>query len=348
MSRKDSKGMFAAVLGKLDEDTKAEREIPRSSSPHLMKVAAGVRQMQERSELAERLLKEGAAVIEINPDDILPSSISDRFDSAYDNEAIAEIAQSMLERGQIVPGLVRPVAGRSDQYQIVYGRRRLAAAKQLGIKFKAAIRELSDEEAVIFQGEENTAREDLSFIEKCLFAHAQEQAGFKRDTICASLSTGKSHISEMIRIGSTIDHAVLHAIGKAPGIGRGRWDEFSKACQLEPREKSQQILLRAIQDADFSTLSSDDRFLKLLSLLPVLEKPQKAPVKGKKNLSPPRQWRAIDRTVSFSMRKTEKKAVISMEAENGPEFAEFIADQLDELYAVFCDQSAQTGRKDHD
>ena len=48
------------------------------------------------------------------------------------------------------------------------------------------------------------------------------------------------------------------------------------------------------------------------------------------------------------MRKTEKKAVISMEAENGPEFAEFIADQLDELYAVFCDQSAQTGRKDHD
>ncbi|MBB6262604.1 ParB family chromosome partitioning protein [Paenochrobactrum gallinarii] len=339
MSRKDSKGMFAAVLGKLDEDTKDEPQIPRSSSPHLMKVAAGVRQMQERSELAERLLKEGAAVIEIDPDDILPSSISDRFDSAYDDEAIAEIAQSILERGQIVPGLVRPVSGKSDQYQIVYGRRRLAAAKRLGIKFKAAIRELSDEEAVIFQGEENTAREDLSFIEKCLFAHAQEQAGFKRDTICASLSTGKSHISEMIRIGSTIDHAVLHAIGKAPGIGRGRWDDFSKRWQVEGNREA---LFNAMNSAQFSSLPSDDRFINLLNLLADLQKPKPEAAIEKKKLFPHRQWRAIDRTVSFSMRKTDKKAVISMEAIDGPKFAEFIADQLEELYAEFRNQTAKT------
>lgn len=340
MSRKDSKGMFAAVLGKLDEEAKAEREIPRSSSPHLMKVAAGVRQMQERSELAERLLKDGSAVIEIDPDDILPSSISDRFDSAYDAEAVAEIAQSMLERGQIVPGLVRPVPGRSDKYQIVYGRRRLTAAKQLGIKFKASVRDLSDEEAVIFQGEENTAREDLSFIEKCLFAYAQEQAGYKRDTICASLSTGKSHISEMIRIGSTLDHNILHAIGKAPGIGRGRWQEFTKRWS---NEKSGQILLPLIKSEEFLRLSSDNRFLKLLNSLEGFERPEKPARKVATNLSPTRRWRAIDKAVSFSMRRTDKKAVISMEAADGPQFAEFIADQLDDLYAAFRSQTEKNG-----
>ena len=160
--------------------------------------------MQERSDLADKLLKDGEQIVELDPDKILPSSIPDRFDSAYDAEAIAEIVDSMRERGQIVPGLVRPVADGGTSFQIVYGRRRLAAAKILGVKFRATIRRLTDEQAVIFQGEENAAREDLSYIEKCSFAFAQEQAGYRRETICASLATGKSHISEMIKIGSSI------------------------------------------------------------------------------------------------------------------------------------------------
>ena len=54
----------------------------------------------------------------------------------------------------------------------------------------------------------------------------REKAGYDRATICASLSTGKSHISEMIRIAATLPQSLLHAIGPAPEIGRRRWVEL--------------------------------------------------------------------------------------------------------------------------
>lgn len=167
MSRKDSKGLFANVLGQL-ENSAEKGGMQRSTSPHLLKVAAGVRQMQERSELAERLLKDGGQIVEIDPDEIMESAIRDRFDSGYSEAGIADLLESMREHGQSTPGLVRPVRGAARPFQIVFGRRRLAAAKLLGIKFKAIARELSDEDAIVLQGEENSNRKDLSFIERCL------------------------------------------------------------------------------------------------------------------------------------------------------------------------------------
>ncbi|MBW9113379.1 plasmid partitioning protein RepB [Rhizobium cauense] len=228
MSRKDSRGMFANVLGQLDQPTTAPVAKP-TTSPHLLKVAAGVKQIQEKGEVLDRLLKDGDHVVEVDPSEVAPSSIPDRFDGAYDDAAIDEIASSIRERGQIVPGLIRPHKGGGLPYQIVFGRRRLAAAKRLGLKFRAIVRELSDEEAIVFQGEENANRNDLSFIEKCAFALSQEQAGYRRDVICASLATGKSHVSEMLRIATSIPRDVLLQIGPSPEIGRRRWVDFAEA-----------------------------------------------------------------------------------------------------------------------
>jgi ParB family chromosome partitioning protein len=225
MSRKDSRGMFANVLGQLDQQATATQPA-KTTSPHLLKVAAGVRQIQEKGEVLDRLLKDGDHIVEVDPNDVAPSPIPDRFDGSYDDAAIEDIIASIKERGQIVPGLIRPLVAGGQSYQIVFGRRRLAAAKALGVKFRAVVRELSDEQAIVFQGEENTNRNDLTFIEKCAFAFSQEQAGYKRDVICASLSTGKSHISEMLRIASTVPRATLLAIGPAPEIGRRRWIDF--------------------------------------------------------------------------------------------------------------------------
>jgi ParB family chromosome partitioning protein len=340
MSRKDSKGMFAAVLGQLGEDREQDVPALRSSSPHLMKVAAGVRQMQERSDLAERLLRSGDQIIEFDPESILPSNIPDRFDDAYQASAIAEIVASMRERGQIVPGLVRPIPGREGAFQIVYGRRRLAAARQLGTKFKASVRELTDEQAVVFQGEENTARDDLSFIEKCAFALAQEEAGYTRETICASLSTGKSHVSEMIKLASTIGRDILQAIGKAPGIGRGRWEEFSRRYGFAEAETITRNLIRR---GKFLEASSDDRFIMLLDSLPI-----GAPASAEhhpRTVKPQRQtrsWAPIDRSVSVNLKDNGKTATIAIGAADGPRFAEFITRQLDGLYEAFRKSEQET------
>lgn len=325
MSRKDSKGMFAAVLDQLNDSETESAPHVSSTSPHLLTVAAGVRQMQERSEAAEKLLKTGEQIVELDPDVVRPSSIHDRYDDAYEADAVNELAISIEARGQIVPGLVRPVPNEEGIYQIVYGRRRLAAARNLGIKFKAIVRDLSDEQAVIFQGEENTAREDLSFIEKCVFALAQQEAGFGRETIQASLSTGKSHISEMIAIASEIPVELLHSIGKAPSIGRPRWATFAKKLSTLQDDAWKQV----ISSADFKKLPSADRFEAVFQI---------AANKGSAPLAMDNSsWMSSDKQVDISLRANRKRATLTCGAKRGPEFANYISSRLDALYQDFLD-----------
>lgn len=341
MSRKDSKGMFANVLGKLNDDQadaasgatpgagQAEPSRERAlTSPHLKKVAAGVRQIQERGELAERVLKDGGYVSELNPADILPSSIPDRFAGAYDEAAITELVGSMRERGQIVPGLVRPLKDDPSRYQIVYGRRRLAAAQKLGLKFKAIIRPLDDAEAIVFQGEENSARNDLTFIEKCNFAFAQEKAGYDRTTICASLSTGKSHISEMIRIAATLPQSLLQAIGPAPEIGRRRWLELVEKWAAYPNAHPvvKELLANAAAE-----MSSQDRFG--LALSAMFEKVQ----------APEPRHPSRETIMSKGMKLAEVSygnagARMSFAKSVPPEFVAYLAGQMETIHDAYLEE----------
>jgi ParB family chromosome partitioning protein len=330
--------MFAAVLGQLDDGQPETQQKLKSASPHLLKVAAGVRQLQERSELADRLFKDGERIAELDPDMILPSSVPDRFEGAYDDGAIAEIVESMRERGQIVPGLVRHSSTKPGYFQIVYGRRRLAAAKKLRVKFKAAVRELTDDDAVILQGEENSGREDLSFIEKCSFALAQEQAGYKREVICASLSTGKSHISEMIKIASAIPREIVLKIGSAPGIGRGRWEELGNKFGVSGNSAR---AAEFVTKDRFSEADSDNRFNLLLDFLSSAEAATEEKASKPKPVT--KAWAPNDGSVSATAKNNGKAFTLALKSADGPRFGAFIADQLDSLYEAFRKSERQTG-----
>jgi len=337
MSRKDSKGMFANVLGQLGNEVSLPIGQQKSSSPHLLKVAAGVRQIQERSDLADRLLKDAEHIVELDPSIIEPSSIVDRYDPAYDEIAIAEIAKSMQERGQIVPGLVRSIPGKDGIFQIVYGRRRLAAAKQLGIKFKAAVRELTDEQAVIIQGEENTAREDLSFIEKCSFALAQEVAGFKRDVICSSLSTNKSHVSEMVKIALAIPRDILLKIGAAPEIGRPRWIELAEAWESnrEPKALADGILSqRAVVE-----LPSRERFVAVMKVLSA--KPNETNAIDKPRAAELRSKGMTIAKVSYAKSGVKLNFMKTVPAE----FVDFLLDRIEGLHDDYLSQTSGKEKK---
>ncbi|MDE1992928.1 MAG: plasmid partitioning protein RepB [Rhizobiaceae bacterium] len=265
MSRKDSKGMFANLLVGPAQTVPAAPLPAPSSSPHLLKVAASVRQLQERGELADKLLSGADHIIELDVDAVAPSHIPDRFDGAYEPDKLQELVQSMREHGQTTPGMVRPVNGASGKFQIVFGRRRLAAAKLLGIKFKAIVRDLTDEQAIVIQGEENANRDDLSFIEKCVFALSQEQAGFKREVICASLATGKSHVSEMLQLAKAFPRPVLERIGAAPETGRRRWAQLAE--HWSAKKDAAQLAEKAFAASVGRQLSSDDRFAAVLAAL---------------------------------------------------------------------------------
>ena len=329
MSRKDSKGLFANVLGQLDSAaTPAEGQ--RSTSPHLLKVAAGVRQMQERSELADRLLRDGEQILEISPDDIQDSAITDRFDTAYSEEGVAELVHSMREHGQSTPGLVRLVANGPKRFQIVFGRRRLAGAKLLGVPFKAVVRELSDEEAVVLQGEENSNRSDLSYIERCMFAQAQEQAGYGRDVICKSLSTGKSHVSEMLRLANALPRDIVLQIGAAPEIGRRRWVDF-EARWSKHREPSK-VARDVLSSSNLVATDSNARFDIVFNALDQASRPVVAPIKSAQLVA-----RGI---VLGEVSHGRSGAKLIFNKAVPSEFVDFLASQIETLHDQFLQQKS--------
>lgn len=98
-------------------------------------------------------------------------------------------------QGQQAPILVRSHPDRAGHYQIVAGRRRVLAMWDLGHPVLALVRQLDDLGYVLAQGWENTARRDLSFIEKTYFAHQLALAGYERWVICDALSVNKTLVS---------------------------------------------------------------------------------------------------------------------------------------------------------
>ena len=79
----------------------------------------------------------------------------------FDDEALAELADSIAQHGVLQPLLVRPIAG--GGYQIVAGERRFRACRMAGVQeVPVVIRELSDGQVMELALIENLQREDLS------------------------------------------------------------------------------------------------------------------------------------------------------------------------------------------
>lgn len=331
MSRKDSKGMFANVLVGLGQDTASTPTPTTSPSPHLLKVAAGVRQLQERGELADKLLQGADHIIQLDVDTVLPSHIRDRFDGAYDADRLQDLVQSMREHGQTTPGLVRPMPGEGGRFQIVFGRRRLAAAKLLGVKFRAIVRDLTDEQAIVIQGEENANRDDLSFIEKCVFALSQEEVGFKREVICSSLATGKSHVSEMLQIAKVFPKTVLTRIGAAPETGRRRWAQLAE--RWSANAKAETVTERVLEELTVQSLSSDDRFAAVLN---AVSKAENAPV------APADRAEVVSKGMTLAIVNYAKAGTKLTFTKAVPDdFVNYLLRRMEGLHEEYLDQSHQ-------
>lgn len=80
---------------------------------------------------------------------------------------IDELVESVRTHGVLQPILVRPIKGGIAKFEIVAGHRRFAAASKAGLdEVPAAVRELTDEQAVELQVIENLERTDLHPIEE--------------------------------------------------------------------------------------------------------------------------------------------------------------------------------------
>lgn len=213
------RSMFAAPEEPPPADSKG---VPRVTSGAMLRLKDTFSDAERQNVALREQLATGTVAIELDPVSIDPSPFSDRFED-QDPAADASLKQSIAERGQEIPILVREHPTSPGRYQSAYGHRRVRVTRALGIKVKAYVRELTDEDLVVAQGIENSGREDLSFIERAAFALTLENAGFQRSLIQSALSVDRAEVSKLIAVAKAVPADLQKAVGRAPKVGRPRW-----------------------------------------------------------------------------------------------------------------------------
>ncbi|MGF6175501.1 plasmid partitioning protein RepB [Ensifer sp. 4252] len=292
-----------------------------------------VRSLDELSRQADKFL-EGEAVVELDPETIDGSFVVDRLED--DKEQFEALKEAISERGQDTPILVRPHPTVSGRYQVVFGHRRARAARELGRKVKAVVKALDDKTHVIAQGQENSARANLTFIERALFARRLETLGYDRAVISSALAANAAAVSKMMSVTERISAPVIESIGPAPSVGRERWLELSL---LVGKHSNAEKVADIVDEAAFRTLSSDERFNALFNALNRSGKPVR-----KTSASVKQAWQTADKAVSAQYSNSGKAFAISMKSRNAGRFGQYLADNLDRLYADFL--AASDGKED--
>jgi ParB family chromosome partitioning protein len=260
------------------------------------------------------------SIVDLDTETIDASFITDRLEGSA--ESHSALVASIREHGQQVPVMVRPHPENDGRYQIVYGRRRLKALAELGRRVRAIVKPLTDQQLVVAQGQENSARTDLSFIEKALFAAKLEERGFDRETIMAALSVDKTGLSRLISSAVKIPHDVIEAIGPASRAGRDRW--IALAARLET-PASLAAARRLIATEAFALKASDERFDAILSAA--------APRTARSTR--PTLWKAEDGTRVAHISEDARSLTLAIDKKSAGEFGAYLVETLPEIYAAF-------------
>ena len=279
----------------------------------------GISERVKRAEEIEQKLIEGQVIVDLDPALIDNSFVPDRMEAT--EEQNAAFRELIRQHGQNVPILVRPKPGDTEGYEVAFGHRRLRAARELGIKVRAVVRSLTDEQLVIAQGQENSGRTDLTFIERARFAARLEDRKFSREIIMASLNVDKAALSRLIAIATRVPAAVIDAIGPAPAFGRVRWQELT---DLLERDGNRTRALEMVKAPTFSALDTDKRFEALADGL--REKTSRARAET---------WSAKDGTHAAKVSRAGKRLTLTFDDRVAPRFGDFIRDRLQTLYDEF-------------
>lgn len=286
------------------------------------RVAAGIigttqRTLTQIREERDALLEQASSnsqVLELDADLIDPSPFRDRLPDD-DGSSFEAFKQSIVEEGQKVPVTVRRHNEKTDRFQVVYGHRRLRALKELGQTVLAIVTDYSDRDLVIAQGIENANRQDLTWVERALFADEMQAAGIKPKDIKAALSIDDAELSKLRSVMRAVPKDLMEKIGRAPSIGRPRWLELASLLGGKPALAKAQNTLSADK---VLMLPSDDRFVAVLSSL---SSPKEASNSDKRQSS-------LDLGDVGSMVVTSKAVRISLEKKHGEGFSKFLEGEM--------------------
>ncbi|MBY3575460.1 plasmid partitioning protein RepB [Rhizobium laguerreae] len=318
MARRD---VFANITGPQGDTPERKAKPSYVAKGASRSMISSLNELAEKAALAENL--SGELVVELDTADLDTSFVSDRM--SEDDAAYAELVEAIRERGQDSPILVRPHPSADGRYQIVFGHRRARAAKDLGRKVRAVVKEISDADHVVAQGQENSARQNLSFIERSMFAQRLSDLGYDKPTIQAALAVDAPMLTRMLSVSGRVPEAIATRIGPAKSIGRDRWIDFAQKIE-KPSTKA--LVGKLVDEDRFGGLESDARFEFLMAEIGKADRPQKQP----RNTG---EWRAGDASVRAEFKGAGKSYSIALKSDQAAKFGRFITDNLERLHQEF-------------
>lgn len=145
-----------------------------------------------------------------------------------DDEKMDELVESIKANGVLTPVLVRP--DDEGTYEMIFGHRRLHAAKRAGLfRIPAIVKEMTNDEATIIMVDSNVQREEILPSEKA-FAYRMKLEAIKRqgartdltspqngaklvaaDVVGQSMGVSGTQVSRMVRLTELI-HLLLNMV----------------------------------------------------------------------------------------------------------------------------------------
>ena len=157
----------------------------------------------------------------------------------FDEEMLAELADSIAQHGVIQPLIVRPL--RDGGYQLVAGERRWRAARMAGLyEVPVVIKELSDDETIELAMVENLQREDLNPLEEAQgYKYMMEKLSITQDEAAKKVGKSRPAVANALRL-LTLPEEILKMVEAkqiSPGHARallafGTEDEMIAVANL--------------------------------------------------------------------------------------------------------------------
>lgn len=166
--------------------------------------------MGEKEQIKEEEVKTIEAVIDetINPDEVMQLPLAEitpnRYQprSIFNEEKIAELAQTIHTHGMIQPIVVRTIDDDEKRYEIIAGERRFRAVSLLQWEtIPAIIREMNDKETASVALIENLQREELTVIEEAqAYQRLLDLHGLTQEALAQRLGKSQSTIANKLRL----------------------------------------------------------------------------------------------------------------------------------------------------
>ena len=307
--------ILAQSLQKSLEGSKAAAEAAPSSPAA---TADGPRSLRSMADVLSSVSAQ--APQEIDPAEIADSEVADRFDV---QDGLKDLVESIRASGQQLPVMLRHRRGAGPRYEVVYGRRRIAACRALGIKVIAHIKEMSLDEALMSQALENSARLERSFIEQAVFATKLDEAGFSAERICQALAIDTSTLSRLRTVVRDIPEQLIRGIGAAQGVGRRPWMELRDLIKGATDKTVQKVV--AIIPESGSAAERLEAVISALSSGSVHDEPKAQ----RSRLLPQRT--VVAGSVSYQL--TTGNMVLRAERKNDRAFLQYVKNHLPQLYS---------------